>query len=273
MRFAPVFLLAAVAACSAGTVTDTFAQQQVNCNYSHSAPYSSCDVIGDPLNYDIQKAAIVTGANGFTTITVYTNLNGVSGGSLGPFSDAGVQLIPGDIFFYAPANDAAVTGLVSSLTNPSALETYLTYGVALYAHNGLKAGDLFLVSGAETAGQALSTGDYIRTNLPVLMTGGVSRASGSGVTVTSNGNGTAAAEYAISVSFAAPTGTDFRTWADSGQIGLLYSSTDCGNDWIQGVVNVSTATPEPSSFALMIGGGVLVAGSAFSRRLRRTAEK
>jgi hypothetical protein len=49
--------------------------------------------------------------------------------------------------------------------------------------------------------------------------------------------------------------------SSTGSIGILWSSADCGNDFIQG-----TTTPEPSSFALLLGGAMLIAGSVFARR-------
>ena len=243
-------------ACSAGTITDTFGQSQNNCVYTYTPPYSTCDVIGNEMLYDIQKAA-VSFSDGTATVSIYTNTGAVPYGatslSLGAFHDAGDTLIPGDIFFYDPATSQN-----------------LQYGIALTDHGSFTAGDLYDISGGiytETAQVALQEGsDFYRWDEPVLMTGSGTPASSGNVTVSQVGNGVTSAEYEITVTVPLTSGLiDLRS---NGQIGLLFSSADCGNDVIQGVVDTgyesaSTAAipkvPEPGPGVLILTGIVLLA--------------
>jgi hypothetical protein len=56
-----------------------------------------------------------------------------------------------------------------------------------------------------------------------------------------------------------------------GQIGILFSSADCANDVIQGVVN--TTVPEPQSMVLIAGGlGLLIGVGAWRRRTTRKSQ-
>jgi hypothetical protein len=278
MRFGPAFLLFGAAICSAGTINDTFNGSQSNCNYSGAPPYSQCDVIGDKSLFDIQSASVtVNGSTGFTSITLNSNLGGVTPQNgnltLGSFSDSGQTLTPGALFFYASSNNAAVSDFlnpsVTDFANPQAnIEPYLTYAVPLVSTGNLIAGDLYQIantSSIETASQALGSpsGVYYRDNLPVLFTSGTLVATGNGVSVSTLGGNNA--EYAVSLSFTAPSGTVLTN--GSGNVGLLWSSADCGNDYIQG--NINTGVPEPSSFVLLLSGGALVGLSAFARHLAR----
>jgi hypothetical protein len=279
MRFAPVFVLLSAALCSAGTITDTFNQPQNNCQYSSAAPYSQCDVIGNESLYDIQSASVTVAGNGATSITLDSNLGGISTpgvkSTLNGFTDSGVPgmtMTPGAVFFYASSNNTTVSNFVNpnvtDFANPSNVESLLTYAVPLVSDpaNNLIAGDLYLVntSSIETAQQALNNPSnvYYRNNLPVLFTSGTLVATGNGVSVSDLGGSNA--EYQISMSFTAPSGTVLTN--GSGNVGLLWSSADCGNDFIQGDISTGTSTPEPSSFILLLSGGTLVAFSAFARQ-------
>ncbi|HEY2018879.1 MAG TPA: hypothetical protein VGH38_35485, partial [Bryobacteraceae bacterium] len=86
--------------CIAGTITDPFHQAQTNCNYNQGPSFSSCDVIGDPMKFDIEKADVQLNGN-FIDVALFFNYGG--GASLSPFDD-GVHLQVGDLFFYDPAN-------------------------------------------------------------------------------------------------------------------------------------------------------------------------
>jgi hypothetical protein len=97
----------------------------------------------------------------------------------------------------------------------------------------------------------------------VLITAGTDIAAGSGVNGANFGDGTFNASCAITLSFAAPSASTFTSWANSGQVGILWSSADCGNDFVQG--GVDTGVPEPSSFALLLSGAALVAVSVIAR--------
>ena len=242
--------------CAAGTITDTFGQSQNNCIYSYTPPYSTCDVIGNEMLYDIQKATVSFG-DGTATVSIYTNTGAIPYGdtslTLGASHDAGDTLIPGDIFFYSPGGNG----------DPQ-------YGIALTNHGSFTAGDLYDISGGiytETAQVALQDGsDYYRWDEPVLMTGsGVPTSAGS-VTVTPYGNGVSSAEYEITATV--PLTSGLLNLVSNGQIGLLFSSADCGNDVIQGVVDTGIRSssitaipkvPEPGPGVLILTGLVLLA--------------
>jgi hypothetical protein len=98
--------------CPASTLLDPFHQDQSTCSFSGSP---LCDVVGDEAGYDIQMASLViTGTT--ATVSLYFNSAAVTGSgssmTLGSFSDAGLSLIVGDLFFYKPAtiNDPSDPG-------------------------------------------------------------------------------------------------------------------------------------------------------------------
>lgn len=255
-------ILPSAVLCQAGTLTDPFAQPQNNCNYSHTAPYSSCDVIGNEQLYDIQMASVSIN-DGVATVAIYLNSGAVQQGNpltLGAFSDAGLTLIPGDIFFYNPL----------TIYDPSdpATSQYLQYGIALENHGSLVAGGLYNITGGisvETAQQALNDSpDYYRQDEDVLMTGSGAPVSTGTVSVANYGNGTTSARYVITVTV--PTTPGFLSLVSNNEIGLLFSSADCGNDVIQGVVGTGQA-PEPGPAAMVLAGlGLLAAGRKFRKR-------
>jgi len=53
-----ILALLAGAISRAGTITDPFNQPQGNCNYNFGPSFSSCDVIGDEMKFDIQKSLL-----------------------------------------------------------------------------------------------------------------------------------------------------------------------------------------------------------------------
>jgi hypothetical protein len=276
---------------SAGTLTDTFGQSQgsgsggCNNNFTYTSS-GACDVIGAPSLFDIQKASVTVDSNNLATVTLYSNLGGVSGSKLTGYTDGSINLLAGDLFFYAASNNTAVSNFVDQVTdfaNPTAnIEPYLTYAVPLVSHDNLTVGDLYQVASGkiETASQALATNNsagslsnaLYRNNLPTLFSAGTNQDQGKtqySETVTSTGdNGTntgtnPGALYAVTLKFWVPSSFTALE-SNTGSIGILWSSADCGNDFIQGTVG--TSTPEPSSFALLLGGAMLIAGSIFARR-------
>ena len=244
-----LFLLLGCVTCSAGTIYDPFDQSQAGgCNYSFTPPYTSCDVICDPALFDIQKAAVEID-NGWATVTIYFNYGG--GITLQPFSD-GVPLAVGDLFFYAPSDPG----------------NYL-YGVPLSSHDGFTADNLYKVGGDTTLLTAddiiNSTGYYYRRNQDVWLGGsGSPETIGLPVQVVDYGNGVSNALYAATLEF--PVSADFATSViQDGQIGIAFSSADCGNDVLEGT---TSAAPEPGMFPLLAGGAALLAGAGMLRRRR-----
>ncbi|HUI57557.1 MAG TPA: PEP-CTERM sorting domain-containing protein [Bryobacteraceae bacterium] len=251
MRGALLTLVLGATICPASTLLDTFNQPQTNCNYSITPPYGVCDVIGEEMLFDIQMANVSIN-EGTATVTLYFNTGGVTTVhnqlTLGGFTTAGDELMIGDLFFYNP-------NTVYDPANPSTAQ-YLRYGVPLQNHGSFIAGNLYDIAGGigtETAQQALNdNSDYYRRNEVVLMDGtGSAAATGDGVRVASFGNGTSNALYAVTVSF--PVTSDFMSLVADSQIGILFSSADCGNDVIQGAALVSP-TPEPPPAVLMLAG-------------------
>jgi hypothetical protein len=244
--------------CSAGIITDPFRQNQSNCAYTSTPNYDGgCDVIGDEADYDIQMASVVISGN-TATVSLFFNTDGTSGQgpnmALGPFIDAGISLIVGDLFFYDP----------NTIYDPSdpTTEAFLKYGVPLEGHDSLNAGALYRVGNTETAQTALNDPSaFYRKDETVLMTSGTLASAGTGVNVANFGDGNTNAMYKATVSFQATA--DFLSLVENGQIGILFSAADCANDVLQGTVDTA---PEPRSLALIAGGFGLLAGIAVWRR-------
>jgi hypothetical protein len=246
----------------ANTLTNpSFGQTPTNCNYSQTAPYTTptCPVIGDPLQFDIQSISVsVVGDS--VTATIDFNYGG--GQSLAPFTDGNVKLQPGDLFFFDPSDPNQVN----------------LYGVALNSsrpgsHYNFTAGDLYQLGGnitVETAKTALGnpSGAYYRPTEPVLMVDNVGTpvpaGIGNGVSVTTLGNGKTAAEYAVTVQFAASPG--LQSLLQSGSVGVSFASADCGNAVLSGVITGFTPTPEPEGAVLMGLGIGLIGVARYWRR-------
>ncbi|HUB80447.1 MAG TPA: hypothetical protein VMB03_16700 [Bryobacteraceae bacterium] len=252
----------------AGTISDIFGQSQNDCILTYTPPYSTCDVVGNEMLYDIQKAT-VSFANGVATVSIYMNTGAIPYGAasltLTSFHDAGDTLIPGDIFFYDPA-----TGQTPA------------YGIPLVDHGSFVAGDLYDISGGistEDAQVALQDGsDFYRWDETVLMTGSGNPAATGTIAVGKYGNGITSAEYEITATV--PLTSGLQGLESNGQIGLLFSSADCGNDVIQGVVSTGDSAapvspaivsnvPEPGPGTLTLTGFVLlIVGRHWRKRTR-----
>jgi hypothetical protein len=273
--FPALFLTLALALCPAGTITDPFHQPQNNCNYGTAAPYSACDVMGTPANYDIEKIDITYNAALQTaTATIYMDSaavisDGHGSYRLSGFSDAGESLIPGDLFFYK-GSDAINANWVNDYSDIKTAQ-YLKYGVPLVNHGGFTAGALYGIDGADTlvesAAAALNGGgsSLFRRSLPVEMirsagsTGPVS--VGSGTIAVAPGAGGTHANWVVTASFNAPD--SFIKLLDGGY-GILFSSANCGNDYIQGYIQAPV--PEPQSLIMVAAGAGLLALARFARR-------
>ncbi len=249
MRSVILFLLLGCVTCPAGTIYDAFNQSQAGgCSYSFAAPFSSCDVIGDPALFDIQKASVEI-ANGWATVTIYFNYGG--GITLQPFSD-GIPLAVGDLFFYAPGDPG----------------NYL-YGVPLSSHSGFTADDLYKVGGDTTLltadGIIHNMGYYYRRTQDVWLGGkGLPETIGLPVQVADYGNGVSNALYAATLQF--PVSADFvASVIQNDQVGISFASAYCANDVIEGTVS---AVPEPGMFGFLSAGAAMLAGFGMLRRRR-----
>jgi len=249
MRSAALLLLLGCVTCPAGTIYDVFNQSQAGgCSYSFARPFSSCDVIGDPALYDIQKADVHI-ADGWATVTIYFNYGG--GITLRPFND-GIPLEVGDLFFYAPSDPG----------------NYL-YGVPLRSHGGFTADNLYRIGGGTTLLTAdtiiHNTGYYYRRTQDVWLGGsGSPEAIGLPVQVVDYGDGVSDALYAASLEFPVPA--DFlASVVQDHYVGIAFASAYCGNDVIEGAAAVS---PEPAMFPLVAAGAAMLAGFGMLRRKR-----
>lgn len=280
-----LFLTLALALCPAGTITDQFNQPQNNCNYGTAAPYSACDVMGTPANYDIEKidltynAALQTATASIYMDSAAVMSDGHGNYRLSGFSDVGESLIPGDLFFYK-GSDAINANWVNDYSDIKTAQ-YLKYAVPLVNHGGFTAGALYAIDGAntpanasianltlvESAATALNggNGSYFRRSLPVEMIrskGSTGPASvGSGTITVAQGAGGTHANWVVTASFNAPD--SFIQLLDGGY-GILFSSANCGNDYIQGYIQ--TPVPEPHSLLLVTAGAGLLALARFARR-------
>jgi hypothetical protein len=78
------------------------------------------------------------------------------------------------------------------------------------------------------------------------------------------GNGVTNALYAATLEF--PVSADFtESVIQNDQIGIAFSSADCGNDVLEGT---TTVAPEPGMFPLLATGATMLAGFGALQRKR-----
>jgi hypothetical protein len=248
-------LLATGLAGIAGTVTDPFGGPS-NCSFSMSPSYDGgCDVIGNPADYDIQRAELSVNSN-WVSLDLFFNFGN---STLSNFNDHGLLLSAGDVFFYNP-NDPNTTTYMDLAGHKSSFPVF-QFGVPLVEHNGLKPGDLYRIGYAsdptplQTADDMLhNSGFYYRRNQPVWMPAGSSlEKGGSGVTVSPFGNGSTDGLYQVTIGFV-PT-ADFLAMTSSGSLGIQWAVALCGNDVLNGSVPV-TPNPEPGTMVMLAGGAL-----------------
>jgi hypothetical protein len=205
----------------------------------------SPDVLGDTNLFDIDK--VIFSSFDSTTkklsIEIYFNYGGYNNTTqaLDPFSIGYPfeHLSVGDLLFYSGSN---------------------IWAVALNAHDGFVAGNLYQVTGTQTAKHVLGfdsdstfDADY-RPTQAVWGDGAGKQLIGAG-TVTSSLIGSGP-EVLSTVTFT--TDLAFQSALDSAS--FSFASATCGNDVITG------ATPEPAALTL-IGGGLL--GLGFLQRRKK----
>ena len=227
---------------SADTFVDDF--NVAPCVY----PDTSCDVIGDPLLFDIEKAEINLNASA-TTIDYYLNW---PNNSYDWFNYGTVRLDPGDIFF----------------SNSSGK----IYGITLSDHDGYTAGKLY----GSSAGVATQTAFnvlglttppyYYRPGHDVWLASGAPLAGSANYSVATNGNGTTTgAKYMVSLTLdnAASSALYGAAVGNGGWLDAHFQSATCANDILDGRISV----PEPTDYALL-GALPFLLGLGLYRRRR-----
>ncbi len=195
------------------------------------------DVIGDPNFFDISSLAFASFNSGTKRFTVDILFNYGGGTSLSPFSIGGAftNLNVGDLLFFNGGN---------------------TYAVALVSRDGLDAGDLYRVTGTQTAQQSLGLGPdqdpNYRPNAPVWGRSEGANFVGDGTvsTVSTGGPTNLKVTLAFTANDAFINGFEGSTFS--------FASATCGNDLIGGVIEGSQV-PEPGTWALL-GAGLIGLG-------------
>ncbi len=197
-------------------------------------------VIGDPAKFQINSFTFSNLDFGTNQLTMGIDFNyggGFTGGAFQSFlgtpgftnSGGPVELNVGDIFF----------------SNGST-----QFAVAMSGHNGLTQGNLYQITGTQTAQVVLGNpvgGDY-RPNQAVWMSPTGASLVGSGViTATSLGGNHFNTQVQVN------TNAAFRAFL-GGNFDFTFESATCGNDVVYG-----TVTPEPESF-VMLSAGLLALG-------------
>ena len=195
------------------------------------------DVIGDPNLFDIRSLTFASFDAGQKRFTVEILMNYGGGTSLSAFSIGGAftSLNVGDLLFFSGSN---------------------TYAVPLVSRGALDAGDLYRVTGTQTAKQVLGLGSdqdgNYRPNAPVWANTTRATPLGQGtVTTTSTGGPT---NVKVVLTFLASdefiNGFQGSTFS--------FASATCGNDMITGTIPTGDI-PEPSTWALL-GAGLAAMG-------------
>jgi hypothetical protein len=251
------------AAGTAGTISDPFGGIQSHCGYSMAPPYSGCDVVGNPLHFDIQR---VEADAGHYVVNVSLIFN-FGNSTLENFNSSGILLSAGDILFFDPSDPARTT--YTDLAGHASEFPVFRFGVPLVGHDGLNPGDLYRIGDPgqiQTADSLLhNTGYYYRRNEPVWIPASATlAAAGTGVTVAPFGDGTNDGLYRATIGFIATP--EFWGMTSSGNLGIDWAVALCANDVVSG--DIAIHAPEPGTMVMLLGGAGLLGLGQWRRRAR-----
>jgi hypothetical protein len=248
LKFALAAALAAacpLAHADSVTISDPYVGQ---ISSASGAASQASDVIGNYSEFDIDKLVFTSITPGNITVQVDFN-HAVSGSpatadlALNPYVFPKATLPVGDLLF-------DVNGVY-------------TFGVALVAHDGLIAGDLYQITSTYSSDDFLAgSGYYWRFGTPVQMDPNGAQLIGTGAAPVTVGLG--GAEVQTTLSFA----TNGTFWNDLTASGLSvhFGSAVCGNDVLDG--RITAPTPEPAQM-LLFGTVLLIAMPLLRKKLRR----
>lgn len=232
MRITPILLLAA------SLTLPAFALPTFPLVYNDPlASADPSDVIGDPNLFDISSLRFASFDAGEKRFTVEIFMNYGGGTSLSSFSIGGAftNLNVGDLLFFSGSN---------------------IYAVPLVSRGALDAGDLYRVTGTQTAKEVLGLGSdqdaNYRPDAPVWAITTRANPIGEGtVDATSTGGPN---NLKVVLSFIA--NDEFINGFEGSS--FSFASATCGNDLITGTIP-NGEIPEPSTWALL-GGGLVALG-------------
>lgn len=204
-------------------------------------PNANYDVIGSLSGFDIESVTLTQFSNSTVSLEISFNYGPANNYSrpdpLAPYNFFGAQLQVGDLLF--------------GRTPPPGQEPVYTYGVALIAHDGFDAGDLYRIKATRDSDfylGAFSGSLFWNYDTPVRMDPLDSEHLSAGTAVTTKPG---APRLLTTITF--DQHPDFQDdWNDTG-LSVHFTSGICANDELNGGIGPAQV-PEPASFLLLVAG-------------------
>lgn len=244
-----------VPAAANSVILDPFGSSATSC------ANSSCDVVGNKADFDIQKASVVITPI-WSSLTFYLNYHN---STFAPWvvtrSGGGLNLNAADIFLTVGGSMYAIPVVSRNYTGSKNFDAGSIYKVG----NGVTALTSTQALGLRNSSSELNNWSWRQNEVVWAGGNGAGKVVGTGsVSITPYGNGTTDGLYALTLKFASPAAWHLQA---GDNIGIQFASATCANDILKGNVQVSLA-PEPSSMLLF---GTLAGALGFAVvRRRRT---